>query len=218
MFSLMVRRAFLLLTLSTCWAQDSPRTKATANYNNLYKNGIPFLGNAPNAFMARMIEGHKPGRALDIGMGQGRNAIYLAEKGWQVTGIELAQEGIRATRAAASRKGVKIDAVMADALGYDYGTAKWDLIVATYIHGVMTRIAERLRLSLRPGGLLVIEGFLYRPEAPSPTTGTPFGFRKNELLHSFEQLRILHYEDTTDRADWAPSRPRPIVRFAGRKE
>jgi SAM-dependent methyltransferase len=214
------RRIFLGLCPGLALSQDKPgRQKATNHYNSLYKNGAPYLNLKPNTFLARMVEGRAPGRALDIGMGQGRNAVYLAEKGWDVTGTELAVEGVRLAREAAQRRGVKLNAVLADALKFDYGTEQWDLIVATYVHGVVTRIAARLRESLKPGGMIVVEGFHYRPDQPSATFGTPFGFRNNELLRAFDALRVVHYEDTTGPADWAsPTRPQPIVRFAARKE
>ncbi len=214
------RVVLILLGSSLVLAQTAPgRQKATSHYNKLYKDGAPYLNLKPNAFVVRMVEGRKPGRALDIGMGQGRNAVYLAEKGWDVTGTELAAEGIRAATEAARAKGVKLNAVLADALKFDYGVAQWDLIVATYVHGVVTRIGERLKQSLKPGGMLVVEGFHYRPDQPSATFGTPFGFRRNELLRTFDALRVVFYEDTTAPADWAsPTKPQEIVRFAARKE
>jgi SAM-dependent methyltransferase len=66
---------------------------------------IPFLAE-PNAFLVESTKDVKPGRALDVAMGQGRNALYLAKAGWEVTGFDISSKGLAAARAAAERAGV----------------------------------------------------------------------------------------------------------------
>jgi SAM-dependent methyltransferase len=65
-------------------------------FNNIYKTTKPGFATQPNALLVSNAEGHKPGRALDVGMGQGRNSIFLALKGWDVTGFDMSDEGIAA--------------------------------------------------------------------------------------------------------------------------
>jgi hypothetical protein len=67
-------------------------------FNNIYKTTKPGFATQPNALLISTVEGRKPGRALDVGMGQGRNSVFLALKGWDVTGFDMSDEGI-ATRA-----------------------------------------------------------------------------------------------------------------------
>ena len=54
-----------------------------------------------NKFLAETIKGRKPGRALDIGMGEGRNALFLATQGWEVTGFDISDVGVQLAREAA---------------------------------------------------------------------------------------------------------------------
>ena len=67
----------------------------------------------PNAFLALTAKGLKPGRALDIAMGQGRNAVYLATLGWDVTGYDIADEVLRIANENAAKSGVRIHTVHA---------------------------------------------------------------------------------------------------------
>jgi len=62
-----------------------------------------------NKFLAETIRGRKPGRALDIGMGEGRNALFLATQGWEVTGFDISEVGVQLARAAAQKKGLKVE-------------------------------------------------------------------------------------------------------------
>jgi len=79
-----------------------------------------------------MVQGIKPGESLDIGIGQGRNSVYLAKHGWDVTGFDVSDEGVAAARLNAQRAGVRVNAVVANAYDFDWGENRWDLIVATY--------------------------------------------------------------------------------------
>jgi hypothetical protein len=56
-------------------------------WDGVYSDATPVFSTAPNTFMTEAVKGLKPGRALDIGMGQGRNSVYLAKLGWKVTGF-----------------------------------------------------------------------------------------------------------------------------------
>jgi 2-polyprenyl-3-methyl-5-hydroxy-6-metoxy-1,4-benzoquinol methylase len=76
-----------------------------------------------------MTRQRKPGKALDVGMGQGRNSIYLAQHGWDVTGFDPADEGVHRATAEAARLGLKITAVVTTFEQFDFGESRWDLIV-----------------------------------------------------------------------------------------
>jgi SAM-dependent methyltransferase len=171
-----------------------------------------------NTFLAAMIKGRKPGKALDIGMGEGRNALFLATQGWEVTGFDISDVGIKLAREAAQKRGLKLEAVVDDADRFDYGRQRWDLVVGMYMHAVITRNAEKIIDSLKPGGILVVEGF-HRDLNRQGLQGGYFGYRSNELLTVFDRLRVLHYEDTVATADWETSGQKaPIVRFIGIRE
>jgi SAM-dependent methyltransferase len=171
-----------------------------------------------NKFLAEMIKGRTPGTALDIGMGEGRNALFLATQGWEVTGFDISDVGVQLTREAAQKRGVKLEAVVEDADRFDYGKQRWDLVVGMYMHAVITRNAEKIIDSLKPGGILVVEGF-HRDLNRRGVQGEYFGYHSNELLKAFDRLRVLYYEDTIAAADWERSgQEAPIVRFLAVRE
>jgi methylase of polypeptide subunit release factors len=70
-----------------------------SEYDPVYsgKDGVPFP-RRPNEFLVEMTKRREPGQALDVGMGQGRNSIYLAKQGWDVTGFDASSEGVRQAR------------------------------------------------------------------------------------------------------------------------
>jgi 2-polyprenyl-3-methyl-5-hydroxy-6-metoxy-1,4-benzoquinol methylase len=171
-----------------------------------------------NKFLAERIKGRKPGTALDIGIGEGRNALFLATQGWEVTGFDISDVAVKLAQEAAQQRGVRLEAFVEDADRFDYGRQRWDLVVGMYMHAVVTRNAETIMESLKPGGLLVVEGF-HRDLNRRGVQGEYFGYQSNELLKAFERLRVLYYEDTITAADWEPSgQEAPIVRFLAVRE
>jgi SAM-dependent methyltransferase len=115
----------------------------------------------PNAFLAETVADLRPGRALDIGMGLGRNTIFLAQKGWNATGIDLSNVGVNKALDRARSLGVHITAVVADVNQFDLGANQWDLVCLLYfvISASMPNIRQRIATALKPGGLVVAEGF-----------------------------------------------------------
>jgi SAM-dependent methyltransferase len=148
-------------------------------------------------------------------MGQGRNTIAIARLGWDITGVDVSDEGIRQALAESKKQNVNIRAIVADADKFDYGNSRYDLIYATFEHQIVTRNADRIIAALKPGGTIIIEGF---QEDFGKQIGRPLGHKVNELLRAFDQLRITLYEDTLGPADWNGGKPAPIVRFIAGKQ
>ena len=159
----------------------------------------------PSHFLIRIAEGLKPGTALDVGMGQGRNALYLAAKGWQVTGYDISDKALKLAQDSARNAGLKLNLIKASHDGFDYGKERWDLIVQAFAFTQLSDYAYRKRVvgSLKPGGVLLIEGF----------GGGP----KNEMLKAFGDLRVIYYEDRDDIADWSLQKAR-LARIAVQKD
>ena len=67
-----------------------------------------------NKFLAESVKGVPPGKALDIGMGQGRNSLFLAALGWEVTGFDISEVGVKQAQAEAQKRGLKINAQVGD--------------------------------------------------------------------------------------------------------
>ncbi|MBS1856418.1 MAG: class I SAM-dependent methyltransferase [Acidobacteria bacterium] len=188
---------------------EMPREFAALHFDRIYRMEAPPFRTAASQFLARMVEGRKPGRALDVAMGQGRNSLFLATAGWEVTGYDISEDGMAAANAAAARAGLKLKTVTASHDEFDYGIAQWDLIVETFAFTNLADAAYRKRVmdSLKPGGLLVIEGF-----------GDPSGKGpRNVLLAGFSDLRVLCYENRDDTSDWGLQKAR-LERIAAQKD
>lgn len=171
-----------------------------------------------NSFLADVIQGRTPAAALDVGMGRGRNTLYLASQGWTTTGVDISDEGIRMANDEARRAGLSFNAIVQDFEAFDVGTARWDLIAGIYMGDIMVTHAARLMSALKPGGLLVIENFARDVNQPARVGGGPLGYTTNQLLTTYAALRVRRYEDTTSVADWGrQGRAVPVVRFAGER-
>jgi SAM-dependent methyltransferase len=184
-------------------------------WNKVFANPDAKFNRQPNAFLLKSVQGKTPGTALEIGMGQGRNTIAMARLGWDVTGIDISDEGIRQAVAEAKKQNVNIHAIVTSAEDFDYGSGRYDLIYATYEHQIVTRNADKIVQALKPGGMIVMEGF---QADVSQEVGRPLGHAVNELTRAFDRLRIVFYEDTVGPADWNEGKPAPLVRFIARKE
>ena len=167
-------------------------------WNKVYGGHDPIFVETPNALLASAILDRKPGKALDFGMGQGRNTVFLAMQGWDVTGFDPSDEGVRLAQASAAKAGVKIRTLVASDDRFDFGIARWDLIVMTYIRSLTARDAERIQRALAPGGIFVYENS---------------SDRHNELLKLFLPLRILRFEDVDAFPDWNPGEKTRLERL-----
>ncbi len=168
-----------------------------AEYNSIYSGSSGIFTREPNALLVEAVRNRKPGRALDVGMGQGRNALFLARQGWEVTGFDSADEGVRQAKAEAARLGVSLHAEVNTIEAFAFGTEKWDLIVLTY--EPTKAVAPKVAGALRAGGIVVVEDrhLDTRRVWPAGTLGD------NELISLFAGLRVLRYEDVWARPDWS---------------
>jgi 2-polyprenyl-3-methyl-5-hydroxy-6-metoxy-1,4-benzoquinol methylase len=175
------------------------------HFNKIYSTPNPPFRQEPSQFLMRIADGLKPGAALDVAMGQGRNSVYLASKGWKVTGYDLSEQGMRIAQEAAKKAGLTIETVKAAHDEFDLGKERWDLIVQTFAFTNLGDDTYRKRLfdSLKPGGVLLIEGFGGKPD--------------NTVLQGFLGLHIIYFEDREDIADWSMQKAR-LTRVAVRKE
>lgn len=182
-------------------------------WNRVLTSPTPHFNTEPNAFLVEMTRGRPPGRALDVGMGQGRNALYLAAHGWQVTGFDPADRAVAAAVEEAHRRGLTLEALVLRDDQFDFGEDRWDLIVLSYVG--LRDLVPRLYAALAPGGLVVVEAF-HRDATASAPIGGAVVFDSNELLRLFDRFRIVRYEDTTAVADFGLAETR-LVRLAAEK-
>ncbi|SPF45242.1 Methyltransferase type 12 (fragment) [Candidatus Sulfopaludibacter sp. SbA4] len=177
----------------------------------MFRDGRFEFNKEASKLLQYAIRDRKSGAAVDLGMGEGRNAVFLAAQGWQVTGVDFSEVAVKQARARAEAAHVNLNAITEDLDRFDTGREKWDLIALIYMHAwfheTKLNLPQRLSEALKPGGLLVIEGY----------AGGQGDFQTNELLRVFGNLKIVHYEDVRDEADWSPGQKSRLVRFIAEK-
>ncbi len=112
-----------------------------------------------NRFLVEEVAGLTAGRALDIACGEGRNAVWLAERGWLVTGVDFSQVGLEKARALADERGVRADWIAADLLDYAPEPQAFDLVLVFYLQvpGPQRRsILRNVATALARSGLLLV--------------------------------------------------------------
>ncbi len=129
-----------------------------------------------------------PGRALDLACGAGRNALWLAEQGWDVTAVDGAPAAIEILRDRATERGLKIDAVVADLEKgeFEIEPARWDLIAICYY--LRRNLFEPAKRGVAPGGILIS---IVHVNEPGEEDG-PHRLRPGQLERYFEGWEILH--------------------------
>jgi SAM-dependent methyltransferase len=159
----------------------------------------------PNELLIKSVKDRKPGKALDIGMGQGRNTVFLAQQGWDVTGVDIADEAVAFAQKRAAQVSVKIKTELIPIEKFQYGTNQWDLVVHVY-EGCLEEkeLVAKILKSLKPSGLFVFE-FFHRDAGLE--MGRPnFGCTTNSIKEAMEKTRgfnIISYQEEIGIADYS---------------
>ena len=182
-------------------------------WNERYSAEEYIYGTEPNAFLVEMVKGRKAGKALDVGMGQGRNAIWLAQQGWDATGFDPAERAVAQAGETAKKLGVSITTEIKGAETFAFGERRWDLIVLSYVS--FREIAATVSLALRPGGIVVIEGF-HRDATKGNSIGGGVVFDTAEIPGLFRDLRVVRYQEPMAVTDFGKLKAR-VVQFCAER-
>ncbi len=182
------------------WNQILTATKSVFNTN-------------PNGFLVEMVKTRKPGAALDVGMGQGRNAIWLAQQGWTVTGFDPADKAVALANQTAQKLGVHLRTEITTMEKFDFGENRWDLILLSYVGA--RGLTERIAKAIKPRGIVVVEAF-HRDATKGRSVGGAVVFDTGELIKIFPDLRVVRYEEPMAIADFGQQQVR-VVRYCAEK-
>ncbi len=133
------------------------------------------------------------GTALDIAMGAGQNSVFLAQRGYTVTGIDRSQAAVAHAREYARYKGVSIAAVSADMLEWPFPENHFDVILNFYF--LERDLVPRIKAGLKKGGLLFFETYTLDQQRFDGPHNPDFLLKPNELLESFLDLFVLFYHE-----------------------
>ncbi|WP_248959923.1 class I SAM-dependent methyltransferase [Sphaerisporangium perillae] len=130
-------------------------------WDQRYKTSELIWTAQPNRFVVEHLAELTPGRALDLGTGEGRNAVWLAERGWRTTGVDFSTTGLEKAGRLAGERGVAVEWVTADLREYSPEPGAHDLVLIAYMHLPPDDLAKMLRravTAVAPGGRLMIVG------------------------------------------------------------
>ena len=140
----------------------------------------------PNRFLVAEASELPPGRALDLACGEGQNAIWLATRGWEVTGVDYAEVAIAKARARAERDGVEVTFTCADLVEYEPERGAFDLVLVLYLH---IPSAQRAPLHAKAAGALAPGGtFLLLGHDRANATDGVGGPSDPDLLYTADEI------------------------------
>jgi tellurite methyltransferase len=153
------------------------------------------FGKKANPFLRRHIALLPKGKALDLATGEGRNAVFLAQHGFDVDAVDISEIGLRKAQKLAREMRVKIHTFLADLDNYQTEREQYDLILNFYF--LNRSLIQKIKRSLKKGGMVIFE--TYTLGHRSLGTGGPkdprYFLKPNELLNLFKEFRILFYRE-----------------------
>lgn len=157
-------------------------------WNERYGEAEFAFGDQPNDFLVEQVGALTRGTCLCLAEGQGRNAVWLAQQGFDVTAMDQSAVGMARARDLAARRGVSVRTDVGGLADYDLGVERWDSIVSIFAHmpqPLRRTVHARVVAALKPGGTFLLEA--YTPEQLAmPGKGGP---GVAEMLADLETLR-----------------------------
>jgi 2-polyprenyl-3-methyl-5-hydroxy-6-metoxy-1,4-benzoquinol methylase len=177
---------------------------AAQTWNQRFQTRDFIFGTAPNDWLREHAAVWQPGqRVLCVADGEGRNSVWLAQRGLQVDAYDIAEVGVAKARQFAAEQGVSVNYTVADCDGFDYGEARYDGVAAIFVQfadpAMRERLFAHLKRCLKPGGTLVLHGYTPK-QLEYKTGGPPFASHlyTEALLRAafagYEVLALREYE------------------------
>ena len=201
------------------WDRVNVLRRGSPDREKIYWNHAFKLGGGPSdplRLLQESIRKVPAGKALDPGMGRGRNGIWLATLGWDVTGYDISADALSVAQSYAEKTGAKIKTIETSHEKFDFGENRWDLIVCAYNFMDVTdpKWPPVFLRALKPGGLVVWQTFL----ATDTSTAKISASKILELWGHFHLVRFEDLDAGVVDDDWIPSRTNRTIRLVVRKE
>ena len=148
---------------------------------------------APAQFLQDNIALLPKGKALDLAMGEGRNALYLASQGYVVTAIDGSEAAVEKCLQLARERGVLINGVVGDLTCYSIPPEEYGLIINFYY--LQRDLIPKIKSGLRPGGMVVFETYTEEQGRYGHPKNPAYLLKTNELLHSFIDYKVIVYRE-----------------------
>jgi SAM-dependent methyltransferase len=166
-------------------------------WNERYSSSEYAYGTTPNDFLVEYKDSLPKGRILSLAEGEGRNAVFLAKQGYDVTAVDSSIVGLEKAQKLAKKNGVYIECVHADLAEFQYGEGCWDAIISIFCplpSELRKAIYGKVEIGLRVGGVFLTES--YTPNQPKYGTGGGDCIdtmqSKESLIQEFPNLQFNH--------------------------
>lgn len=170
-------------------------------WNDRYADKDLVWSAGPNELFAREVQGLKPGKAMDVACGEGRNAIWLAEQDWDVTAIDFSDVAIEKGKQIAAKRGVNVNWIAEDVSAWKLPEHEFDLVAVLYLHTTIderNQWLENVISSVKPSGTFVyiahdpdnIENGVGGPQDPAllPTVAEITGALKGFVIENADVI------------------------------
>jgi tellurite methyltransferase len=183
------------------------------DWNKRYREG--FYGGAtdPHALLTKFWAAIPGRRVADIAMGNGRDALFLSEKGFFVTGLDSSIEAINITRETMAQKKLIVHPVLGDARTLPYREGTFDCVLVFYF--LEREIMDEMRGLLKRGGIFIYETFLKRQNNVDRPRNPDYLLDDGELIGYFKGFELMFYEELIENNG---SKRRAIAKAVGRKK
>lgn len=172
-------------------------------WDQRYENAEYIFGTNPNDYLVEQCKNLKPlissgsGKALCLADGEGRNGVWLASQGWDVTSVDISDIGIEKARKLASAAGVKVNFLIGNVKDFEFTPSYYQLITSIFFHlpkQLRQEIHRRCIDSLEIGGILILES--YSPKQLGQNTGGPKEIELlvslDDVIEDFSDCEIIH--------------------------
>ncbi len=147
----------------------------------------------PSRLLVQLLTLLPKGRALDIACGEGRNAIFLAQNGYEVDAVDISNVAIDRVAEAAKIAGVKVNLIQADLENYEIPVETYDLIIN--FNYLQRSLVPAIKMGLKKGGAVIFETYTLEQQSIGHPKNPEFLLKPNELLHQFSDLHIFFYRE-----------------------
>jgi len=174
-----------------------PNQTKISSWNDRYATSEYMFGTEPNDFLVEISSQLEPGTTLCLADGEGRNGVYLASLGHQVTSVDLSANALSKADKLAKKNGVSLALIETDLMQYDLGERQWDNIISIFFHlptQLRVPMHQKISRALKPGGILTLEAYTPK-QLEYKTGGPPLAdnlMTSSTLTEDFPELDFIH--------------------------
>ena len=164
-------------------------------WDKKYETEAYIFGKEPVEFLGEHIDLLPRGKALDIAMGEGRNAVFLAKNGFTVDGCDISEIAIKKALDLAKENNVTVRAYVADLETYKLPQNTYDVIACFYY--LQRDLVPQMKEALKPGGMIIYETYTIenRERGFEGPKNKDYLLKPNELLDLFKDFKIIYYRE-----------------------